>query len=270
MMKFGLLSLAALCAVTVSNADDLVQARTMMASAMLELSSHQRIGFYLHGEVWTGGKGTETFTQADLDTRIVNNKFNPKFELWNATKPSGSNDPSTLTDLVLGDGALFWKWDPSRKQYGTVRYGNDETGSPPEATNNMLKIARSQTRGEGVFLVSMLQDAMNPSGLDQRWQPLLTMGTTTIDQNKIIVESGSPVDKRIIYFLTPPDVNQPLWRIQGVAYWQQDDVGGVLRTRSWQISAIYLDDDTHSPAYGFSFAPPAGAIPISLPGRQGG
>lgn len=270
MKTIALLSLTALGMTSVALADDLLQARSMMASAMMEFSSHQRIGLYMHGETWKGGQGVETFSQADLDIRLQNNKFNPKLEVWSATKPVNANAPSTLSDLVLGDGAILWKWDPARKQYGSVRYGNDETGSPPESVNNMLKIARSQTRGDGVLLVSMLQDALNPTGLDQRWQPYLTMGTTTVEQNKITVESGSPVDKRIIYFLTPPDLNQPLWRLQGVAYWQQDDVGGVIRTRSWQISAINLDDDTHSPAYGYSFTPPAGAIPISLPGRQGG
>lgn len=194
-MKRLLFATFVMCAgFTFAQRGDLASARQMMASGLQNIGQEAKTTIFVSGKLEVGGEEQPIYASAAtqrvagpqgmtvyLDLRIVS--------------------PGKVETRLVADGTNLWIYDVLRHQYSVWPYY--QAKNPNHA---MLMFAKSQlTDFHGIMLQTLIEaDEAASKGtfwLENRWNPWMPTGQTTVTGNEIHTVAITPHPREITYKL---------------------------------------------------------------------
>ncbi len=153
-------------------ADDLATARPLMAEAIYDLASYDKVTVDISGEeAYRGNISPFRVSLAawfQTGVPIPTTQFEAMFRKG-----------VSLTGRLAGDGQFLWHWDPIARTYSSSRYQTDDTvatGQYADHRQRLLQAVSKRITGPGAFGSHILMDAYganasNVSTMATRWRP---------------------------------------------------------------------------------------------------
>lgn len=236
-----------------SHADDLSNARAMMASALLHLNGQRNAIFLMNGQVETGRQ---------LQTFSINAAWQSANGVAPAMLDANLYENSVLTGRFVADSEYFWTFNGKRNEYSAAEYRTQPS---------LCQLFKSQARGMASPLSQLISDAFGKiptAGSTNQWTPWMPMSKVKIEGTTIFLRTGDPATKEMAIELTPPDpdAGQMNYIISRVDYWEQAWIGKNERVTTWNIQ-FHTNVRAFDPGT-FVFIPPRGARAISRPAKK--
>lgn len=185
-----------------------------------------------------------------------------------------------LVTRLVGDGAVFWRYDAMANTYGVKPYGNYDGSLPPSYLSDLLQTTTSVAQGPDAYWVRLLREVYGGTMASfTRWMPadlapvqhtsgtlqdpLVPWRTYTASPTLefAIFDAALPGSDRFLSFelIREADPNPPNYKLGAVSYAERGMVGNRARLVEWRIqvrpNAIPASAD-------FTFTIPAGAKPV--------
>ncbi|MCH8978574.1 MAG: hypothetical protein IH945_04940 [Armatimonadetes bacterium] len=259
------LALVFVSAASLSMADDLSSARTMMRSAMNELGSHEELSIVVTGLETDGDKETEI--RMELAVRFSLVSVGDIFRQVAQLELLSFRDKE-LMYRVAADGDRYWHYDLAKRQYTSTDYGTAKFVG--QERSRMFKNLSVRSQGVQTFLSRLMADAFVSNFADgnssrSAWLPWRPNSTVTVNGSDVVCDSGIPSQSKLTYILEPGD-RIGHW-MKGATYFEQSTISGRKRTVRWQavIFRGKIPRDTS-----FEFVPPPGSRAVSVAEAGGG
>lgn len=265
-LMVSLLSVAAAVLAPVATAADIDTARTMMAPALSDLGMMTRSAIILQGTEDVGGVTTT------VDARIaVLRQLQSDGTIRTYTEISTLKN-GVEVQRIVGDGYRMWAFDTARNQYSVYRY-DIETGAqgrnPEGAAANLFKAAKRLTnQGVNMLLQTMVEAEHarnNVTSFYTRWNPWAPTATVTLNGTGFRALLASPKYVDLNYDISNP--NPGVYLLLGFNGYAEEREGSNVKAIQWQATVVR---DAYPPSVDLTFAPPAGAKPVSINLAYGG
>ena len=246
-----LICLAVLAVPALGPAQGLQDARTIMDSALAELSTHRQVTLVLEGTQDDGGLQRSFTAILAIEFSIRNGRQ------WVTTELMDYRD-GQLIGRIAGDGERFWDYDVKSKVYKSTEYGTAHyVGKERERLFQNLAL---RMKGDQTVMARLLKDAFGGTlNASAAWLPWRSNSQVTIEGSGIVCRSNAPSPNTTTYrVVQTPGFG---WALDGIDYIEEAVVSGRRRITQWRVS---IQRDLIPQGTSWFFVPPAGSRAVSV------
>lgn len=242
------------------------QARDQIVPALTDLGQMNRCALLLDGTETVNGITTNIYTQVSVN-RFTESDGTLRLFLeirnWRGT---------TETQRIAADGQRMWVHNILRNEYSVYQYDletGDRGRQPAKAALNLLRAAKNKTTGGANMALQTLieaeEAATDPSRLYTQWNPWMPTSNVSMAATGFRATLNNPRFVDMFYDISNPAPS--VYFLLSVRAAEQVQEGNQTKNINWQI---VVDRNTYPVSTRFTFAPPAGARPVSIGLPQGG
>ena len=251
------------------SADDIDTARPLMASAMSELATYDRVTIDINGQ--ESYRGVDTPFRYSLAAQFLAAPV-PTTHFEGMFSKNGVGN-----GRLAGDGQWLWHWDPVARTYSSSRYQTDSTVAANQFADHRQRVLQAISKrvtgpasfGAHILMESFGANASNLATLDSRWRPWLSTATVVVRSSPGMAEvectSTTPISARLTYYLEETATGG--WALNSAVYQSSVSVAGNLRVQEW-TATVYRG--TLPTDFSRTFSAPAGSRSVSIQGKQVG